>query len=130
MSSENMKERSSISLWSLQPPFRVQFRKLCSGYRTCNNIVFTIIILVISTSQNLASYPKSNLTPEYASLKTDNSFQRTSSSEETHCSFPSQWHGSWFHLGFPKPLNISKDFIDSKGTCTQSNGARFIVGER
>ena len=129
MSSESMKERSSISLWSLQSPFRVQFRKLCSGYRTCNNIIFTIVILVNSTSQNLASYPKSNLKPEFASLKADNLFQRTSSSD-SYCSFPSEWHGSWFHLGFPKPLNISKDFIDSKGTCTQSNGARFIVGER
>ena len=130
MSSENMKERSSITLWSLLPSFRVQFGKLCSGYRTCNNIIFTIVILVNSTSQNLASYPKSNLKPEYASLKADNLFQRTSSSSEERCSFPSEWHGSWFHLGFPKPLNISKDFIDSKGTCTQSNGARFIVGER
>ena len=122
-----MKERSSM-MWSFRP-FRVQVKKLYSGYKT-SNIIFTVAILVNSTSQNLASYPKSNLTPEFASLKTDNSFQRTSSSEETHCSFPSQWHGSWFHLGFPKPLNISKDFIDSKGTCTQSNGARFIVGER
>ena len=127
MSSENMKERSSITLWSLLPSFRVQFGKLCSGYRTCNDIIFIFVILVNSTSQNLASYPKSNLNPEFASLKADNSFRSTSSEG---CSFPSEWHGSWFHLGFPKPLNISKDFIDSKGTCTQSNGARFIVGER
>ena len=113
-----MKERSSI-MWFL--PFRVHFEKLYSGYRTCN-IVVTLAILVNSTSSNLASYPRNF---EFASLKSDNAFQRTSS-----CTFPTEWHGSWFHLGFPKPLNISKDFIDSKGMCTESNGARFIVGER
>ena len=116
-----MKERSSI-MWSLLP-FRVQVGKLYSGYKACN-IIFTIAILVSSTSQNLASYPRSSF--EFASLKSDNAFQRTSAS----CSFPSEWYGSWFHLGFPRPLNISKDFIDSKGTCTHTDGARFIVGER
>ena len=116
-----MKERSSM-MWSFRP-FRVQVKKLHIGYKT-SNIIFTVAILVNSTSQNLASYPRSSF--QFASLKSDNAFQRTAAG----CSFPSEWHGSWFHLGFPKPLNISKDFIDSKGTCTHSNGARFIVGER
>ena len=102
-------------------PFRVDCEKLHRGYKTCN-IIFAIAILVNLTSQNLASHQRHF---ESASLKSDNPFQRTSG-----CIFPSKWHGSWFHLGFPKPLNISKDFIDSKGTCTERNGARFIVGER
>ena len=113
-----MKERSSIT-WCLLP-FGVEVEKL---YKACH-IIFTIAILVNSTSQNLASFPRRSF--EFASLKSDNAFPKT----PPGCSFPSEWRGSWFHLGFPKPLNISKDFIDSKGTCTHSNGARFIVGER
>ena len=88
--------------------------------KTCN-LLFAIIILVSLTSQNLASNQKFEL----ASLKSNNVFKRGSG-----CVFPSEWHGSWFHLGFPNPLNISEHFIDSKGTCVVSNRARFIVAER
>ena len=103
-------------------PFHVHYEKLRCGYTTCHMLFAAAILLVNLTSQNLASHERNF---ELASLKSNNAFQRTSG-----CVFPSEWHGSWFHLGFPKPLNISKDFIDSKGTCTERNGARFIVGER
>ncbi len=47
------------------------------------------------------------------------------------CEFPARWHGTWFHLGFPRPLNITADAIDSKGRCTHSDGgSRFLVWEK
>ena len=121
---DGVKERSSIMWWPLQYR-RVQFKNIFKCHRT-SNIILTIVVLVNLTSQNLASYPKTS--KKYASLKADHQIQRRAL--EAGCSFPTEWHGTWFHLGFPKPLNISNHFIDSKGTCKESNGPRFIVGER
>jgi len=36
------------------------------------------------------------------------------------CQFPSDWLGSWHHLGHDNPLNVSLSSIDTKGTCFQS----------
>ena len=33
------------------------------------------------------------------------------------CRFPSDWFGSWHHLGYDDPLNITLSGIDMKGTC-------------
>lgn len=47
-----------------------------------------------------------------------------------HCNFPRTWLGTWHHLGFPQPLNISENHISSKGTCVQQSGSRFVVADR
>ena len=33
------------------------------------------------------------------------------------CRLPSDWLGSWHHLGYNDPLNITVSAIDMKGTC-------------
>ena len=46
------------------------------------------------------------------------------------CQFPSTWEGTWYHSGFPHPLNISAKHISSKGTCVQQSGSMFIMVDR
>ena len=46
------------------------------------------------------------------------------------CQFPSTWEGTWYHSGFPHPLNISARHISSKGTCVQQSGSMFIMVDR
>ena len=96
-------------------------------YKT-QTLLIVMTIFVNLASQNLASHQNYEL---YSSAGNGGvgggkALKRVAAD----CVFPTEWHGSWFHFGFPKPLNISKDFIDSKGTCVEGKGARFIVAER
>lgn len=52
------------------------------------------------------------------------------SSSSSGCEFPSAWRGSWFHSGFPQPLNITSGVISEKGTCFASKGSHYLVKER
>ena len=52
------------------------------------------------------------------------------STSDADCEFPEKWRGLWFHAGFPRPLNITRDSIDSKGTCHLRAGDRFLIWER
>ena len=52
------------------------------------------------------------------------------STSDADCEFPEKWRGLWFHAGFPRPLNITRDSIDSKGTCHHREGDRFLIWER
>ena len=54
----------------------------------------------------------------------------SSSTSDADCEFPAHWRGVWFHAGFPRPLNITADSIDSKGTCHYREGDRFLIWER
>ena len=36
------------------------------------------------------------------------------------CQFPVDWVGSWHHLGYDDPLNVTTTRIDMKGTCFQN----------
>jgi hypothetical protein len=36
------------------------------------------------------------------------------------CQFPVDWVGSWHHLGYDDPLNVTTTSIDMKGTCFQN----------
>lgn len=51
-------------------------------------------------------------------------------SDPPECEFPEVWIGTWFHLGFPHPLNITRNEITSKGTCFRKQGSHFLVRER
>ncbi|TRY66958.1 hypothetical protein TCAL_09920, partial [Tigriopus californicus] len=51
-------------------------------------------------------------------------------SDPPECEFPEVWIGTWFHLGFPHPLNITRNEITSKGTCFRRQGSHFLVRER
>ena len=44
----------------------------------------------------------------------------TFSSGDGRCQFPSEWVGSWHHLGYDDPLNVTLSRIDTKGTCYQT----------
>ena len=46
------------------------------------------------------------------------------------CTLPTSWGGSWFHSGFPHPLNITDRAIDNKGTCINHIGNRYIMAEQ
>ena len=46
------------------------------------------------------------------------------------CVLPQSWTGSWFHGGFPHPLNITAKVIANKGTCVTNAGSRYIVAEQ
>ena len=50
--------------------------------------------------------------------------------QEQQCQFPQSWEGTWYHSGFPHPLNISRHHISSKGTCLQQSGSMFIMADR
>jgi hypothetical protein len=56
--------------------------------------------------------------------------QQQSRSSDQNCEFPQSWQGTWYHLGFPQPLNISFNHISSKGTCVQQSGSMFIITDR
>ena len=60
------------------------------------------------------------------------SFLAMSSSLSLRCELPSRWIGSWYHDGFPAPLNVTADSeISGKGTCVhEMGGGRFIIRER
>ena len=49
---------------------------------------------------------------------------------QQQCQFPATWQGTWYHSGFPHPLNISTNHISSKGTCLQQSGSMFIMADR
>jgi len=49
---------------------------------------------------------------------------------QQQCQFPASWQGTWYHSGFPHPLNISTNHISSKGTCLQQSGSMFIMADR
>ena len=46
------------------------------------------------------------------------------------CTLPPSWRGSWFHGGFPQPLNVTDRVITNKGTCVHSVGPRYIIAEQ
>lgn len=48
----------------------------------------------------------------------------------SQCQFPKSWQGTWYHSGFPHPLNISTNHISSKGTCLQQSGSMYILNDR
>ena len=48
----------------------------------------------------------------------------------SECIFPSDWHGRWFHLGFPEPLNITKNLISNKGKCVHNENNQYIMEEK
>ena len=49
---------------------------------------------------------------------------------QQQCQFPQSWEGTWYHSGFPHPLNISRNHISSKGTCLQQSGSMFILADK
>ena len=81
-----------------------------------SKVLFAMTIVINLTCQNLAS--RQNF--EYPG----------SVAAQSSCSFPVEWRGSWFHGGFPQPLNITQNVISNKGTCLQNIGSRYIVAER
>ncbi len=46
------------------------------------------------------------------------------------CSFPNNWTGKWFHLGFPEPLAIGPNSITGKGACVKMSKNMFLMEER
>ena len=46
------------------------------------------------------------------------------------CSFPNNWTGKWFHLGFPEPLAIGPSSITGKGACVKMSKNMFLMEER
>ena len=54
----------------------------------------------------------------------------TPQEQQSDCQFPSRWKGTWYHSGFPHPLNISANHISSKGTCVQHQESMFIMVDR
>ena len=46
------------------------------------------------------------------------------------CSFPNNWTGKWFHLGFPEPLAIGVNSITGKGACVKMSKNMFLMEER
>ncbi len=87
-----------------------------------------LLLTLVMAASGLTSSMKSVATTQEEILRP----RRWTASEAaaSDCQIPESWHGSWYHHGFPQPLNITAGHITSKGTCVQQEGSRFIMEDR
>ena len=96
-----------------------RLRKNVKEFDTMWNVIYASAIFSLLLSS-----------PERGRCESEGRERVSRQNSNSNCEFPANWKGTWYHAGFPHPLNITGREISSKGFCQQRNGSLYLVRER